>query len=249
MELSALKEIGLTDGEIKVYFALLKLGSTKTGALATSAGVSSSKVYKILARLEKKGLSSHVIREGTKYFQALQPRRILDYIDEESVKLNESRALVENMLPDLEKQMASKKAPEAAVFSGFKAVTNLYRGMLDELFPAETYYVIAASYNPELPEQKRFFAKHHARRILKKVKVKMLARSDTRGKLDQPILVNSEIRFLPPHFMGNMNILFYRDKTLMIVWSAEPVGFLLQSAEVVQNFKDYFDTLWKIAEK
>ncbi|MCX6803798.1 MAG: hypothetical protein NTY48_04490, partial [Candidatus Diapherotrites archaeon] len=75
MDFSSLKEIGLTDGEVKVYLALLKLGSTKTGKLAISAGVSSSKVYKILARLEKKGLASHGIKDGVAFFSAQQPKR------------------------------------------------------------------------------------------------------------------------------------------------------------------------------
>ena len=40
MDLKLLEEIGLTEGETKVYLALLRLGSTKTGALAKEAGVS-----------------------------------------------------------------------------------------------------------------------------------------------------------------------------------------------------------------
>ncbi len=77
-ELTQLKEIGLTDGEVKVYLALLKLGATKTGLLSTTAQVSSSKVYKILARLEKKGLVSHIVKEGVTHYRALEPRRIVD---------------------------------------------------------------------------------------------------------------------------------------------------------------------------
>ena len=51
MDMKILQDIGLSEGETKVYLALLRLGATKTGALAANAGVSSSKVYKILDRL------------------------------------------------------------------------------------------------------------------------------------------------------------------------------------------------------
>ena len=76
MDPKELTRIGFTIGEAKVYLALLRLGSTTTGPLATEAGVSSSKVYKILARLEKKGLAGHTIKSKVKHFQAIDPRRL-----------------------------------------------------------------------------------------------------------------------------------------------------------------------------
>ena len=249
MELSALKAIGLTDGEIKVYLALLKIGSTKTGALAIEASVSSSKVYKILERLEKKGLVSHVIKNDTKHFQALKPRRLIDYIDEESEKLEKNKKLVEKMLPSLEEQMQSKIPSEAAVFSGFKAVTNLYKNMLDALAVGEEYFVIGASYVEGLPEQKRFFQKFHQLRALKKVTVNMLARADVLEDEAPMVKAYSKIRFLPTQFVGSMNLLFYHKTAKIIVWTTSPIGFEIQSEEVVKNFKDYFGVLWTLAKK
>ena len=71
MDVKLLHDIGLTDGETKVYLALISLGTTKTGPLASKAGVSSSKVYKILDRLEKDvfdtGLSITRREEATFY--------------------------------------------------------------------------------------------------------------------------------------------------------------------------------------
>ena len=51
MNSKLLEEAGLTEGESKVYLALLELGTTKTGPLIKKARVSSSKVYKILDRV------------------------------------------------------------------------------------------------------------------------------------------------------------------------------------------------------
>ena len=49
-----LEEIGLTEGENKVYLALLKLGSSTIGRIIKEAQVSNSKIYDILDRLNKK---------------------------------------------------------------------------------------------------------------------------------------------------------------------------------------------------
>ncbi len=73
MDTRLLEELGLTQGEIKAYLALLKLGSTSTGPLAKESGVSRSKLYAILDRLEKRGLASHVEERGVIQFQAAEP--------------------------------------------------------------------------------------------------------------------------------------------------------------------------------
>ena len=133
MESKLLEEIGLTEGETKVYLALLRLGPTKTGQLATKAGVSSSKVYKILDRLISKGLAGHIIKGKIKYFNAMKPKRILDYIEEREKLLLDKKELVKRILPELEmEQKMAEKLTEATIYGGFKAVTNLFRSIIDE---------------------------------------------------------------------------------------------------------------------
>ena len=49
----SLREIGLTEGEIRVYLALLELGDSATGAITKKQGFG-SKVYEVLDRLKTK---------------------------------------------------------------------------------------------------------------------------------------------------------------------------------------------------
>lgn len=249
MDLGALEEIGLTEGEIKVYLALLKLGSTKTGPLASKAGVSSSKVYKILDRLGKKGLVGHVLKGETKHFTALEPERLLDYVEKKEAQLSERKKLVERMLPELRKQRDLGEKSEATVYSGFRAATNFFRGIVDELGPGETYYVIGAGYGEGVPGLHEFFYKHHQRRAKKGVRVKMLANHDVRDTLVETARLKSELRFLPEYLITNMEIVFYMDKVYIILAGDELVGFLLENAEAAKGFRKYFNMLWKMSEK
>ena len=79
MKLDILKDIGLTDGEIKVYSALLGIGESTTGPIVDNSRVSVSKVYNILNRLAQKGLVSHIVRGETKYFRAAGMRATTNY--------------------------------------------------------------------------------------------------------------------------------------------------------------------------
>src|SRR3989344_3052406 len=89
LPLELLEEIGLTKSEIKVYLALLELGSSTTGPIVDKSGASSSKMYEILERLIQKGLAGYVIKSGTKYFEAADPKRLFDYLKEKKNKLDQ----------------------------------------------------------------------------------------------------------------------------------------------------------------
>ena len=89
MNLEVLRELGLTEGEIKVYLALIGLGEVTSGPIVKEARVSLSKVYQILDRLSKKGLVAHILKNNTKYFKAADPNRLLVYLNEKQDSLKQ----------------------------------------------------------------------------------------------------------------------------------------------------------------
>ncbi len=247
MEPELLESIGLTTGESKVYLALLKLGNTTTGPLAKESGVSASKVYKILDRLMSKGLAGYITQSKTKHFNAVEPRRILDYLDREEEKLQEKKEKVESLIPELELERTLSKEANATLFQGFKAVTNVITSSLDEMKKGETYYVMGATYG-DTQGLRPFFYKHHQKRTTKGINVKMLANHETKGNLETTTSTHSIIKYLPKQFISNMIFYFYHDKTLIIFLTKHPTAFMIQSKEAVKNFKAHFDALWKIAQ-
>src|SRR5687768_16408835 len=107
MNTEPLRELGLTEGEIKVYLALISLGETTSGPLVDQSGVSLSKVYNILDRLATKGLASHVVKQKTKYFKAADPGRILVYLREKEEALRAQERTLKEIIPQLELQQES----------------------------------------------------------------------------------------------------------------------------------------------
>ncbi len=245
MELS-LQEIGLTEGETKVYLALLGLGATKTGPLAAKAGVSSSKVYKILDRLEKKGLAGHALKGKTKYYSALETKRIIEYIETQERQLQVKKQHMQELLPQLEaERLLSGQKTEAVIYDGLKAIKGFFLNILDDLKAGETYYVLGAHYG-EGKGTRAFFHNYHNQRAKKKIRVKMLANHETRDNLEPSTYKNASVRFLPQYLMTDMIIVVYKNKSFMFLLTKDPKGFLIQSKEAATSFKTYFDTLWKM---
>ena len=107
MSLAAMKQAGFTDGEIRVYTALLEIGESSTGPIIKKSEITGSKVYEILEKLKAKGLVSHVTKEKTKYFQAAPPKRILDYVEQKEQELRQNKEAIKELLPQLEARQQS----------------------------------------------------------------------------------------------------------------------------------------------
>lgn len=241
-----LEKIGLTQGESKVYLALLKLGQTKTGSLIKEAKVSSSKVYKILDRLIEKGLAAHIIKQKTKYFSPMSPKRIIDYIEEKEKKIQKEKQEIKKLLPELEKQHKQENE-KAEIYEGFKAVTNLFKNILEELKINQEYFVIGATYK-EIPGLRDFFYNHHEQRSKKKIILNMIANQEEKGKLEPTTKKLAKIKYLPKELAPNMEIVIYKERTLIIIWKQNPTGLLIHGKETAENFKQYFKVLWKISK-
>src|SRR3989344_8398974 len=94
-----LRKLGLTNGEARAYSALLELGSSTVGPIVSKSGIAYSKIYEVLDRLIEKGLASFVIKQKTKHFQPLEPRRLQEYLDKKEEEIKESRTLLNEILP------------------------------------------------------------------------------------------------------------------------------------------------------
>ena len=82
MEMNILKEIGLSESEKKVYLTLLELGDSTRGDIVNKSGVTGSKVYELLEKLQEKGLVSIYIKEKVKHFKPTNPKQLLNYIED-----------------------------------------------------------------------------------------------------------------------------------------------------------------------
>ncbi len=94
-----LEKIGLTEGESKVYLALLQIGQSTAGPIVEKSGISNSKSYIILSKLEKKGLVSEILVDGVKEFIPTNPQRLIEILNEKKDEIDDLKKSVENSLP------------------------------------------------------------------------------------------------------------------------------------------------------
>lgn len=250
MEVSYLKEAGLTDGEIKVYLSLLRLGSVTTGLIIEYSKISRSIVYHILDKLIEKGLVSYIIKNKTKYYQAAQPNKILDYIKEREEKIKKNREEVEKFIPELILQQNSFKQSEVNLYFGLKGIRTAYEHIYSKLKKREGFYFLGIS--PTEPvQQDIYWERDHKKRIKAGIRCKLLFNQGTpkeviknrnNYKWCEAKIMSSAIK-TPAMFMT------YKDTTTIILQELSAIAVEIINPEITDSFQAYFNEYWKRAKK
>jgi len=249
MEISTkiLEEIGLSKSEIKVYLALLTLGSSTKKAIVTEAKINPSKLYEITDKLINKGLVSYVKKNKVMHFSAAPPEQILDFLQQKKEKITKQEKEFASLIPSL-KSLEKQEEPQIEVFRGWKGMRTAYKMILNNLQSGDTDYVIGATSGEDKTSVERFFKKFHNDRRKKKIKIKILSNQKDK-QWTQDILTNKKldhVRYLKHTSPSEVNI--WNDNVMIIILTKIPVVTLIKSKVTADSFKNYFKSLWKIAE-
>jgi len=245
-----LSEIGLTQSEIAVYFALLEIGSSSTGLIIKKSRIASGKAYLILDKLIQKGLVTYAIRAGTKYYQAKDPERLLDYMKEKEDELKKKEMQLKEIIPKLKAQYEEKKyTPRAEVFEGSKGFKTFYDWVLKELKRGDTIDIIGV---PRKANEKfqAYLIEWNRRRIKLGIKMRIIYNHDCRefGKIREKMKL-TQVRYMKENLETPAWIDVFKDYIVTINVHGEPVCFLIKNKESAESYKKYFNILWKQASR
>ena len=247
---SNLKSIGFTDGEEKVYIALLKLGSSTTGPIAKEAGVSRSKLYEIIEKLSKKGIVSHFKKNNVSHFQAAHPKRIAEYLQEKEEDIKKQKDDFEKKIPFFEQFLNQPKIKqEAEVFEGMEGIKNVREIVLNNMKSGETILYFG---NPSSGHEHvlGYWDDWNERRIKKKITAKIIYNPDSkeygeRRKKQQ----YTEVRYLPQKGKTPAWIEIYGKTVAIVMKYKTPMSIVINNEFVAESFKTYFEILWNVSLK
>lgn len=248
IDTNILEEIGLTKSEIKIYLALLKLGSSTKKAIVKESKITPSKLYEITDKLIDKGLVSFVKKNKVLHFSAAPPEQVLDFLQRKKEEIKKQEADFTSLIPTL-KSLEKKEEPEIEVFRGWLGMRTVYKMMLNSLKTGDTDFVIGATSGEDIDASSRFFTKIHNERRKKKIKLKIiLNKQDKKWALS--ILNNKKYdkaRFIKHTSPSEVNI--WGDNVMIILLTKIPVVTLIKSKAAAESFRNYFETLWKAASE
>jgi sugar-specific transcriptional regulator TrmB len=235
---NALRQFGLTDIEIRVYLAVLRLGTSSVSEVANKAGTYRTYTYEVLKSLKEKGLVGYVIKSGRQYFQATKPDSILDI-------LKEKEAIIQEIIPDLNlayKSVAEK--PRILVFEGKDGIKSILNSIISEK-PKE---LLQLSSTDIIQTLQFYFPNWVRHRVETGISTRILNKRNTimeeyrkKGKKEL-----REVRFLSDNFKINTTTFIYNNKVaIMVAKENNLVGLLIESKEIVETQRSVFELIWQ----
>ncbi len=233
----ALKELGLTENESNTYLILLRLGSATASEITKKTNIHRINMYDILSRLQEKGLISFAIVGKRKTYEATEPKRLLEIIEEK-------KRAIENALPLLNAQRATAKAPQEAIILKDKAgIKNIF---IDITKSTTNIYLFASGwgFKEHFPE---YYEVWHERLKENKKTLFTVMSSKFLGQ-DKEVSKIYKIKYLPSQFLFPTTTVVYEDKVFVVMWSKQPIGILIRGKEISDSYKQYFNLLWRTSK-
>ena len=230
-----LENLGLKEGEIKVYLDLLKFNQSSVAKIKERTQLHRTTIYDFLDSLMNKGLVSHITISGTKEFRAKEPEKLFQLLDEKKDQLT----LIFSELEQLQNQNNVKFSAEVLKGKeGFKfwlndmikTNKNVYGfGVDEEMFQSQFKYEVAQYFN---------------KRKKLKYKERLLTKESTNFVFYNEF---TTYRYLPDKYFSPTPTIVYGNKTMILIW--EPLHIILiDNKGLADSYKNNFELLWKMAK-
>ena len=239
MELkSALREFGLSENEIEVYLALVKLGESPVQKIAKIANVPRTTCYHLLESLEQIGLAGVVVKKSKKYFSPAQPIKLIN-------NLEEIKRIIKEIVPELNSISKSiKDKPNVTIFEGIRGVRDVLQDVIKE---RKTIY----HYGEIISIQKVFahvFPQYILERIKRKIPIKIICKKE---EAHEELIRNAkkefrEFLFIPKKFNFDSSVFIYANKVAIFSIKQEPYfAIVIDNHNFYNTQKNFFELLWE----
>jgi len=237
MELiETLTEIGLTNGEAKVYLALTKLGSSPVSKIKEETTLHRTAIYDFIERLIAKGLVNYVIKENIRHYKITEPIKLLEL-------LKEKEQLVKEIIPNLDKlSKFNKEEVKVEVYHGKEGIKTILNDIIRTKKECLNFGVDDISFERILGS---FLDNYFIRSKEAKITERCLTYQGTPYVNKQR---HMKYKYIPKEFFNPTVTQVYGDKIAIIIW--EPLmTILIENKQLANSYKKHFEMLWILASK
>lgn len=234
-----LKELGLTDNEIKVYLALLEKGLLNPTKLAEITGLHRSYIYDTLDRLMEKGIVNTVLVNNKKNYQAVDPKALRAIYE---LKLKQ----LDTILPKLSALFhETKDDTKIELHKGKRVYRTLIKDLIASSKVNSEVLLIGVNEEHLMSEVEPIYLKQYFT-IIKEKNIKervILKKSSKRFTIP-----NVTHKFLEDKHVGTTEQVIYSNKVAIFIPSNPYYLIIIDNKQVADTYRKQFELLWSIAK-
>lgn len=253
-----LQKIGLTDKDALVYLSCLELGTQPASVIAKKAGLKRPTTYLILEGLLKKGLVSEYTGANVKYFTAVSPEYLMNFMEKQKREIMSRQREFEEYLPQFQALLNPFSVnPKVRFYEGIDGIERAMNDTLTAKEPLRCFSTFDAWFSRQ--ETKDFVFQYMKRRLDEKAlpircvcpRTQAAERFLTTEFLELRRAERiSEFRWLPKEIQNFSNEINIYDNKVAIacLGKNELMGIIIESESIAMTQKSVFEAVWMSAK-
>lgn len=244
---TSLKELDLTDNEIKLYTLSLSLGPTTISKLSEHLSISRPNIYKIIEGLERKGLAKFSERKRfARTFMVESPTVVLDLLRKKKKALARLDENITQAMPQLLSFYHQGELPTSIrIIEGKEQFLEVFRNIIDETNAFSEFFGSVKDFIGFISwAEERQWIKD---RIKKNIKIKALLLPS--GDADELKATDAkemrETRILKAKSPFATSFQLFANK--VVIWQPKAeLAVLIVDEYIVEMLRSIFYTLWDL---
>lgn len=233
-----LRKLGFNENEAKIYLACLELGKASVQNIAQSANLTRPTTYRILEKMERRGLVKRMKQKGNPFIIAQSPDELLGMLRVQKRRIEEQEREFIRIIALLKSEYYSGDKNEIKVFSG----NGSRKIILDEFATTHCKKIFVVSSDAETKEMEDIYKK--IRKRLGKIEVKEVNIIPKNSHADAE---NSKLDFLQKKNILNSNfpfsgLLIIYDK---LIYLNKGHIYKVEEENIVELLRMFFSIIWK----
>lgn len=238
MDTELLKKLGLTEQEVQVYLASLRLGEATASIISKETNIDRATTYRYLDSLISKGLISYVVKNNVKYYIAANPHKILE-------DLQEKQREYKNLLPQLiSLSNLPKEETKVEVYKGKDGLKTVLR----EIVRLREDHVVLGDEGDFLRILPIEFTQFIKGCEINKIKERILTNQGAFKEMKKHDYKYSQTRALPSEYAIPTTTIISKNKIILFNWVDPYNAIVISNKDMAKAYKNYFEILWKTAK-
>jgi len=234
-----LKELELTDNEIKVYLILLEKGILNPTEIAKNTGLHRSYVYDTLERLLDKGIINTVLINSKKHYQSVDPKALREIFE---LKLRK----IDSILPNLSKlYRATKQETRVELHSGKRVFRTLIKDLVANLKKNDIVYLLGVNESVLLEVEPIYLKQYFTILKQKKVFEKIIVERGAKKFKNK----NMEYKELDKEYFDETVFVIHNSKVYIFVLGNPYHLIVIENEKVANTYRNQFKLMWNISNK
>ena len=247
MEIIDLLKLGFNRNEAQVYLILIRFGKSDARQIIKETKFHKNIVYDNLEKLVDKGLITFIIEGKKRIFQIASANSLINFFEEKEKEIGEKKESAIKISQEINKIAKSlPEKQEATIYRGIRGIRSFYNSTLEN---GKDYVVFGAPSQSVSIMGDLFWRSYITKRIANKMKVRMIFNPSLKSYGDTIKNKFTEVRYFERDFEPLTETHVQDDFVAIIVWTKEPVLFLISDKAVVHSYFKFFETMWKIAKR